>query len=232
MLDQAFESLKTYDWGQDPEVLKPIDDAVVASHGDEAARAQLELQLVDALADDPTYDAKQYVCRQLMLIGSAKSVPTLASLLSDEKLSHMARYALERIPAPEAAQAMRDALSQLGGMLQVGVLASLGARQDEAAVPLAAKLLADGDPAVAQAAACALGAIRSPDAAAALKSSEANKAASAEVADAELACAEALLADGKAADAAAIYRGLAAGDRPKHVKLAATRGMLASAGRK
>ena len=28
MLDQAFDDLKTYDWGVDPKVLKPIDDAV------------------------------------------------------------------------------------------------------------------------------------------------------------------------------------------------------------
>ena len=28
MLDQAFDALKTYDWGKDPNQLKPIDDAV------------------------------------------------------------------------------------------------------------------------------------------------------------------------------------------------------------
>ena len=30
MLDQAFEALKTYDWGTDPNALKPIDEAVIA----------------------------------------------------------------------------------------------------------------------------------------------------------------------------------------------------------
>ncbi len=39
MLDQAFEALKTYDWGTDRKALDPIDDAVVATHGDDAARA-------------------------------------------------------------------------------------------------------------------------------------------------------------------------------------------------
>ncbi len=61
----------------------------------------------------------------------------------------MARYALERIPAPEAAQAMRDALPQLSGKLKVGVIGSLGVRQDAASVPALAALLGDADPAVA-----------------------------------------------------------------------------------
>ena len=34
MLDQAFEALKTYDWGQDKAVLNPIEEAVVATYGD------------------------------------------------------------------------------------------------------------------------------------------------------------------------------------------------------
>ena len=38
MLDQAFEALKTYDWGTDRKPLEEIDEAVIASHGDAAAR--------------------------------------------------------------------------------------------------------------------------------------------------------------------------------------------------
>ena len=41
-------------------------------------------------------------------------------MLPDENLSHMARYALERIPAPEAAQALRDAVPDLSGRLKIG----------------------------------------------------------------------------------------------------------------
>ena len=42
MLDQAFDALKTYDWGTDRKVLNPIDEAVVATHDDAAARKELE----------------------------------------------------------------------------------------------------------------------------------------------------------------------------------------------
>jgi hypothetical protein len=47
-----------------------------------------------------------------------------------------------------------------------------------------------------------------------------------------LACAEGLLGDGKTVEALVIYKGLANENQPKHVRLAATRGMLACAGKK
>ena len=59
--------------------------------------------------------AKDFVCRKLAIIGTAESVPALAALLPDKDLSHMARYALERIPAPEAAKALREALAKTSG---------------------------------------------------------------------------------------------------------------------
>ena len=167
-VDKAFEALKTYDWGTDRNLLKPIDDAVVATHGDAAARKELETRLAAVLKTGVSRDAKDYVCRKLMVIGTAESVPTLAGLLADKDLSHMARYALERIPAPEAAQALRDALPKLSGALKVGVIGSLGVRRDAASVPALAALLADADKAVACAAACALGDIGNPEAAKAL----------------------------------------------------------------
>ncbi len=120
-LDKAFEALKTYDWGTDRKTMNPIDDAVVATYGDAAARKALEKRLAAVLGSGASRSAKDYVCRTLKTIGTAESVPALAALLPDKDLSHMARYALERIPAPEAAAAMRDALPGLSGALKAGV---------------------------------------------------------------------------------------------------------------
>lgn len=228
MLEQAFEALKNYDWGDDRKQLQPIDDEVVKTHGDAEARGLLEKQLVEALEWEVTHDAKQFLCRKLMMVGTAGCVPVLAELLSDEKLAHMARYALERIPAAEAAAALRDAIGKVDGELKIGVIASLGVRQDEATVPVIAKLLGDSDPAIARAAAQGLAAIRTPTAARALMAEEANPEAEAAATDAKLACAESLLADDSNKDALAIYKSLI-GSSEKHVKLAATRGMLACA---
>lgn len=232
MLDQAFEALKTYDWGQDPKVLNPIDEAIVATHGDAAKRGELEEKVAAALKSKCSLDAKQMLCRYLMTIGTAASVPTLAPMLADKDLSHMARYALERIPAPEAAAALRDSLPKLSNSLKVGVIASLGARQDNAAVATLGTLLGDSDVMVAGAAAHALGAIRSPEAAQALSRAKTAANVAPAATDASLACAEALLASGKNAEALAIYKRLIGGTPRKHVRLAATRGMLACSGKK
>lgn len=233
MLDQAFDALKTYDWGKDPNQLKPIDDAVIASHGDAAARKALETRLAAVLKTDAPLDAKDYVCRKLMLIGTAESTPTLASLLPVKEHSHMARFALERIPAAEAAQALRDALTKTNGVLKIGVISSLGVRQDAQSVPALVALLGDSDAAIARAAASALGDIHTADAAKALgEAKPASPTAKAAVTDARLRCAEVLLAADKKADALALYKSLAGDDQPKYVRLAATRGMLACAAKK
>ncbi|HEV3025367.1 MAG TPA: hypothetical protein VGX76_23010 [Pirellulales bacterium] len=232
MLDQAFEALTTYDWGADPNVLKPIDEAIVASHGNADARGQLEARLAAVLVTDSARDAKDYVCRKLMAIGTAASVATLAKLLPLPELSHMARYALERIAAPEARQALRDALASLSPELQVGVIGSLGVCRDEASVPLLAGLLSAADAAVARAAAFALGDIRTLEASRALAKVDAGTTAAGSArSDAMLACAEALLAGGNPAEAMTIYKSFTGESQSKHVRLAATRGMLACAGK-
>jgi HEAT repeat protein len=233
MLDQAFDALKKYDWGVDPKVLKPIDEAVIKTHGDAAARKDLESKLAALLDSGASRDAKDYVCRKLMVIGTAASVPALAKLLADKDNSHMARFALERNPAPEAAAALRDALSKVAATLKVGIIGSLGARGDAASVKDLSALVSNGDAAVARAAALALGNIASADAARAVADAKpAHEDANAAVIDARLACAEALLAAGKKAEAVALYKSLAGENQPKHVRLAATRGMLATAGKK
>jgi len=233
-LDKAFDALKSYDWGNDRNVLKPIDDAVVASHGNAAAQKALEGQLAAVLGTSAPQAAKDYACRKLSLIGSADSVPSLAALLTDEKLSHMARYALERMPAPEAVKAMRDAVSKVKGKLKVGVINSLGVRRDDASTAALVALLKDSDKEVAGAAAAALGAIGTAEAAKALQTFQASAPQQLRLAaaDACLTCAEQLLADGKKAEATEIYKALNKPDQPKHVRLAAMRGLLAAAGKK
>ena len=129
MLDQALEDLKTFDFGKDPKTIAPIDEACLATRDDAAKRKDLEDKLAATLKNEMPLDAKQYVCRKLMQIGTAASVPALAALLADKQLSHMARYALERIPAPEAAAALRDSLGKLPTELKVGVIGSLGGRK-------------------------------------------------------------------------------------------------------
>ena len=49
---------------------------------------------------------KDAACALFKRIGTARCVPVLAALLTDEQLSHSARYALESLNAPEAGKAL------------------------------------------------------------------------------------------------------------------------------
>ena len=112
---------------------------------------------------------KDEACVWLKRHGTARSVPALAVLLSDEGLSQSARYALESLPGPEAETALIGALAQTNNELKTGVIHSLGVRREAAAVPELVKLLMDADDSVASISAEALGDIASPDALKALE---------------------------------------------------------------
>ncbi len=231
-LDAACTALAAYDWGGDAAALAPIDAAVVAAHGDAAVRAAIEPRLAAIVAGGASRAAKDYACRALMLIGTAASVPALAARLLDADESHMARFALERMPCPEAGGALAAALGSARGDIAIGIVSSLAARRDAACVPALRGLLS-GEPRLAAAAAAALGAIHTPEARAALAAADpfAGDGVGPAVVDARLAAAEAVLASGDRAAALADYTGLAAAakGRPaaKSVELAATRGILA-----
>jgi len=230
MLADAFEALKKFDWGTDLGVLTPIEEAVIAAHTDAGVSQDLENRLNAALKGDLSRDAHGYVCRKLAIIGTAASVPTLAGQLGGKEQSHMARYALERIDAPEAGAALRDALTTASGSQKIGVIGSLGSRRDPAAVAPLSKLVHADDPAIARSAALALGAIGTAESAAALQAALPSANGDRQyVIDALLSCAEALLASDKQGEATAIYKSLSGEQQPRLVRLAATRGLLACA---
>jgi hypothetical protein len=233
-LDASFAALKTFDWGGERNVLRPLEDAVVLSQCDAAARKDLETRLLGVVKSDAPCAAKDFACRQLSLIATADSVPALAALLADKDLAHMARGVLQRIPGPESVAVLREALPKLTGRQQVGVIVSLGVRRDVQSVPALTGLLASADQEVAAAAARSLGTIGTPEAVAAV--SGFLKAAPEKlrpiVADACLAGAERLLSAGKKAEALAVYTSLTGPEQPKPVRIAATRGMLAATGKK
>ena len=233
-VDSALKLLKTYDWGADRNALNPIDQAINESYGDDAARKKLEKALVDALAGGISRSAQDYVCRKLRIVGTAQSVKALAALLADEKTSHIARYALERFPDEKATKAIRDALPKVSSKLKPGIIGSLGSRRDKRSVKAISKLLGNSDIMVAKAAAHSMGLIGTPAAAKGLSKFAKNAPAGMKipVADASLICAENLLADGKKAEAVTLYNSLKGNDQPKHVKVAAMKGMLTAASKK
>ena len=229
MLDQAFEALKTYKWGVDPKAIKAIQDTIVATHGDAAARKDLESKLAAVLATDAPRAAKDSVCRFLKTIGTAHSVEALAKLLHDAELSHMARHALQTNNAPEAVKALVGAMDKAPKKIKIGIISSLGARGTGVPIAPLAKALADKDAEISTAGALALGAIGSEEAVKALAAAKATDANKIAVCDAMFQCAENMLNHGKKSEAKAIYSTVLRIGPTKAAKMAADIGVKACA---
>ncbi len=243
-LEEALKQLPNYSlaYSDNRTALSVIRAHVRDSNADPAARKELVTKMIALLNSDATFDAKQFACRQLSRLGSAEAVPTLATLLPDEKLSHMARYALERIPSPEALTAMRAALTEIRSpeaakkiedavaaangekraerlrtkltensiRMQVGLINSLGQRQDAQALKMLTELIQDNEEEIVAAAATALSRMGSGEATravvAARKKAKGSVALYTDVSDAYLRCAQSHLARGEQKEAVAIYK--------------------------
>jgi HEAT repeat protein len=189
-----------------------------------------EADLISTLKSDASWEEKHIACRALRQVGTSQAVTALAALLPDPKTSHMARYALEAIPGPEAGQALRDALATTEGLPRMGVVISLGARKDADAVPLLLPLLKDADADLARAAIGAMGRIATPDSAKALLDlrADAPESVRSALADGLLALGQRLTQEGKGKEAASIFQDVLDADWPMNARLGAFRGLAAA----
>ena len=122
---QLLSNIKTYDFNKSRVDLIKVSGMIREASGKPEMKA-MEKQLDDFLKSDATYAAKDFVCRELSIAGTEASVPALASMLTDEKVSDIARYALERIPGAAVDDALRQALSKSEGKAKVGIINTLG----------------------------------------------------------------------------------------------------------
>ncbi len=229
-LDQALKAVPAFEYGKDGAPLTAVERIVVEAAKNPALRAEVEGRLLETLRGPATRDAKEFLCRQLFTIGTAKCVPVLEPLLEDPALSHMARFALGRNEDPAAAEAMYRALGKTSGRIQAGIINTLGDRHYQPAVQDLQKLLGAGEPIVAEAAATALGKIGTPEALTALAAARANAAPNVarRIDEARLLAADHLLAAHQPEDAIRIYETFYSPSQPRHLRLAGLRGLLAA----
>jgi HEAT repeat protein len=230
---QLLDKIKTYDYGQSRADLVKMSDMIRDSYGKPEWKA-MEKQLDDFLRTGVTYPAKDFVCRELSVSGTEASVPVLATMLTDQNNSDMARYALERIPGDSVNEALRQELSKAGGNAKVGIINSLGVRGDKKAVAALAELVGDANQTIAVAAVAALGRIDDPNATEAIAKAEdkATGVLRTKLIDAYLQCADRLTASGQKEAASAIYKKLYDVNETIPVRVAAMRGMIMTAGDK
>jgi len=179
-----------------------------------------------AMLKDPhsTVFQKAIACKKLSIVGGKDAIPPMAALLNDPHLACYARFGMEPNPDPSVDEAFRAALPKLTGTLQIGVINSIGVRKDAKALDALTKLLDQGGPEVAQAAAASLGMIGGQQAAQALQAAlgRTKPPVFPVVARATLLCAESLMATDRARGLA-LYQVLSATTMPKPVQLAAIR---------
>lgn len=159
-MDDWMVPLMAYDWGGDRGALTGIDRQIAEAHGDKKRLKEIEQGLLEVLQSEATLPAKEYVCRQLALIGTGRSVSVLSKMLNDAALSDCARFALETIPDASVDKALRAALDKVDGDGRVGIVNTLGERCDRKATPALSKMRNSPDKTLASAAEASLRKIR------------------------------------------------------------------------
>jgi HEAT repeat protein len=199
-----------------------------------AAQGTEEGRLIAILQSDTSPREKDAACAQLKRIGTKEAVPALAALLTDEPLSHSARYALESMQGPEAGAALLAALPKTSGSNEVGIINSLAARKDMAAIAVLGGLLSDTNVDVAVSASEALGRIGGAKALAALETAVSISTGAVHDAqiDGLLAIANKLLMQGEESAARKTFQRLYETEKTDSVRLAAFRGLILSSGRR
>jgi HEAT repeat protein len=195
-----------------------------------AATEPTEQQLIQVLQSNASPREKDAACARLKFIGSAKSVPAVAALLTDTNLSHSARYVLESMAYPEARLALEQALSKTEGLILAGIIHSLVVRGEAASVPALKPLLSHSSDEVAAAAARALGRIGTNPELLFSGFESCKPAAKHARTDGILACGAKLLSEAKLDKAHELFQKLLPLVQDPHLRLAAYRGVLLSVG--
>ncbi len=227
-IDQSLSAVKIFEQGQDSSPLTEIEKIVFTLPADSALRAPIEQKLISALDSAETSDAKRFLCRQLRVIGTQRSIDSLEKLLTDPEVSSMAVYALGRLESPKVCEAFCRALGKTSGVMQAGLINALGDRHCERAQAELLKLLRSPDGNVAKASARALGKLGGEDAVKALWEvrPEASGNLKLEIDNGLLEVADQLLAAGRKEPAAAIYDAIRRERTTQQFQLAALSGLI------
>ena len=219
------KEIVTWEFDKDRQALWAIEEDIRTSAG--GRLLQIEAAMVKAMTDPScTYAGRQWVCRMLRGMGTAQSVPALAAMLKDAKLSHMARFALQDMPAAEAGAALIAALDEVEGDLKIGVIGSLGLRGEESAAAKIAPLMQSENRMMAEAAIRALSHFSNREAGMALVQTQVAPELEALRLDAILMCTDTMLARGRTEFAAGIYERMTGAEYPVFIRLAAYGGLV------
>lgn len=227
-LDESLTAARGFEQGGNAAPLVEAERIVLQLAPDSPLREQVEDKLLAALQAATTGDERDFLCRQLRVVGTDRSVPQLEPLLADPQQSHLARYALGSLHTAAASAALHRGLSKTTGAAQAGIIHTLADLDYQPAKPELIALLTSPEASVAQAAARALGRLAGDESIEALTKARPAAASvlAAEIDNALLNCAASLVAAGSFEQAAQIYARFDRPDQPQQLRLAGLRGLV------
>ncbi|MEI7729613.1 MAG: HEAT repeat domain-containing protein [Verrucomicrobiota bacterium] len=222
-LAALLKTVANYHFGDSRAPLAALAKQVDLAAENEDARGKIAAALARRLSGEASSEAKPFICEQLSLVGTAAEVPVLAGLIKDTNLNYHARFALERIPAPAATEALIKALAAANDTVRIGLIHSLAARRAASAIAVIEPFCANPDSTTARAAMAALGKIGTVEGARALQRliKTVQPGLKQDLAAAMLQCGQNLAAIGNVHEAAVLFEQLTAPDQPAQTRLTA-----------
>jgi HEAT repeat protein len=226
------EQSRAYEFGQSRQILTEIENLIQSVYGKPEELKKAENALLAALESDSSLALKDFICRQLSVIGTEQSVPALARMLGDSQTAALAQYALARIPSEAADKALIEHLLTDDRSSRIGLLSTLGIRKSPGSVSAVAALLTDQDLEIAEAAVSALGQIGTTEAARAIQDQAGRIAESLRprLDDALLACGENLARQADTTKSVEIFKSLYSPKHSVQIRSAALSGLVWAAG--
>jgi hypothetical protein len=230
-LDDLVKQLGDYDWNKSRAPLIQIQELVRTHFDKPQTLGVIEEKMLQLLGADVSPAAKDFICRQLALFGTEKSVPVLAGLLPDPQTANLARYALEQIPGKAVDEVfVKTAKETQNTDILIGIVTSFGHRKSDRVIALSKEMFsrtAKADQHISDAFVGALGMVKTKAAADELIRVRPELTGQAQLRcdDALLMCADALQASGSKQQAVAIYQKLYQPDTPVIIRASALKGL-------
>ncbi len=228
-LRPLLENIADYQYGDNQRSKYQLTDIVRRFSGISEGRRVLEKEFLKVLGNDISGAGRDFLLRQLGIIGSSESVELLANMLKAPEVCQMARHAMETIPGSEADEALRKQLEESeDDIVSIGIIGTLGHRRDAGSVEQLAQIIDEKNEHLAIAAANALGSIASSDAEDALARLQGNVEGRVlnELLHARLSCAADFVQDQKVSRAMGVYEQLLGESMPVQVQVGALQGFV------
>jgi len=219
-----------YEYGDDRTPLSEFEKIVVNALNQKINDDYLEEKMLEALQSDAKIDGKRFICRELSLIGTKKSIDVLLTMVKNFKTSNMARYALEKIEGEEVDQGMFNLLNSVEDPIKIGIINSLANRKSISSLPVLSKLVTNENSDVALAASSAIGKIGGSEGALAIEKLllVSNYGIRKVLNDSYLKCADDLVLEGEIDEGQKIYKKVMNNSENSSNKLAALKGLIKS----